>query len=331
MWPHNIIGQEITDALRQTSRVFLSHRMADADVTREIAEYFEFLGLHYYFDEKDEVLRELVACGHSDDVAVVESIDRGLAHSSHLLAILSSRTMGSWWVPYEIGVARASKIPIAHLLLPSIKPAMVPEYLRLYPQLWTPQDLFAWLRGFVPWPGAVVNRAYRAWSEDSIFGELGPDEEDVEEWFRSAERENDGRLLHLRDVFTGVAANVAELLPPAIEPDAPLRARTPPRSKEIHVTVRTPGGERLEIEAPRSMTAEELLHELLDELWLPRRDAEEQPVAYRLESINLAQELDPDRTLDELGISDGDRLILIPRVTAGGSHTTRRPRDAPHD
>jgi hypothetical protein len=92
--------------------------MADSDVSREIAEYFEFLGLNYYFDEKDEVLKELGACGHSDDVALVESIDRGLAHSSHLLAILSSRTMGSWWVPYEISVARASKIPIAHLLLP---------------------------------------------------------------------------------------------------------------------------------------------------------------------------------------------------------------------
>jgi hypothetical protein len=76
--PHNIIAQETTDALRQKSRVFLSHRMADADVTWEIAEYFEFLGLHYYFDEKDEVLNDLLACGHSNDVALVESIDRGL-------------------------------------------------------------------------------------------------------------------------------------------------------------------------------------------------------------------------------------------------------------
>lgn len=147
----------------------------------------------------------------------------------------------------------------------------------------------------------VVNRTYRGWSEDSIFGGLGPNEEEVEEWLRSAEGKNDGRLLHLTDVFTGIAANVAELLPPAIEPDATLRARTPPRSKEIHVIVPTPGGERLEIEAPGSITAGELLHELLDKLWLPRRDAEGQPVAYRLESINLAQESDPDSTLDRTG------------------------------
>lgn len=76
MGSHNIMGQQMTDALRQTHRVFLSHRMADTDVTREIADYFEFLGLHYYFDEKDEVLKELVACGHTNDVALVESIDR---------------------------------------------------------------------------------------------------------------------------------------------------------------------------------------------------------------------------------------------------------------
>jgi hypothetical protein len=182
--------------------------MADSQVARDVAEYFEFLGLNYYFDEKDEVLKELVACGHANDVALVESIDRGLAHSSHLLAILSSRMMGSWWVPCEIGVARANKIPIAHLLLPSIRPEMVPEYLRLYPQLWTPQDLFGWVRGFVSWPGAAVNRAYREWSEDSIFAELGPDEEDVQAWFRSAERENDGRLSHLSNVFAGAAISL---------------------------------------------------------------------------------------------------------------------------
>jgi hypothetical protein len=224
MTPHNIKGQEITGAFRQTTGIFVSHRMADAHVAREIAEYFEFLGLYYYFDENDEVLKELVACGHANEVALVESIDRGLAHSSHLLAILSGRTMGSWWVPYEIGVARASKIPIAHLLLPSIKPAMVPEYLRLYPRLWTPEDLFGWLRGFVPWPGTIVNRTYREWSEESIFVELGPDEEDVEEWLRSAERENECRLLHLGDRFAGSPVSPAELFPPTIEPDAPITA-----------------------------------------------------------------------------------------------------------
>ena len=201
MTSHNILGRELTDAVTQTNRVFLSHRMADTDVTREIAEYFEFHELHYYFDENDEVLKNLVACGHSNDMALVESIDRGIAHSSHLLAVLSNRTMGSWWVPYEIGMARANKIPLAHLLLPSIEPRMVPEYLRLYPQLWTPDDLFEWLRGLVSWPSSVVHRSYREWLGESIFAEIGPDEEDVEQWIKSAERENRGWLSRLEKVF----------------------------------------------------------------------------------------------------------------------------------
>jgi hypothetical protein len=35
---------------------------------------------------------------------------------------------------------------------------MVPEYLRIYPQLWTSNDLFTWIKDLVGRPGPVVHR-----------------------------------------------------------------------------------------------------------------------------------------------------------------------------
>jgi hypothetical protein len=43
----------------------------------------------------DEVLQRVINEGHSNDRAIVESIDPGIAHSTHLIAVLSERTMGS--------------------------------------------------------------------------------------------------------------------------------------------------------------------------------------------------------------------------------------------
>jgi hypothetical protein len=198
---HNTFGSPASRDVSSGSCLFLSHRLADSAVTCQIARYMDFIGQRYYFDEDDEFLSELLSCGHSNDRALVEAIDCGLKHSTHLLAILSARTMGSWWVPYEIGAARARGYPIAHLLLPSIKPEMLPEYLRLYPQLWTPEELFAWIKELASWPSGPLLRSHRDFLSDGLFSELGPDEEEVELWIDNANRENSERLKKLAESF----------------------------------------------------------------------------------------------------------------------------------
>jgi len=119
--------------------------------------------------------------------------------------VLSERTMGSWWVPYEVGCARARGCEIVHLLLPSIRPEMVPEYLRIYAQLWSPADVFEWIKTLVIWPGTSVHRSNREWFEEEGYGpfsELGPDEELVQDWIAKAERENSKLLQDLEASFT---------------------------------------------------------------------------------------------------------------------------------
>lgn len=99
---HNIFGRAIDDSLQEKVRVFISHRATDKEYAKAIATYFESVGLHYYFDEQDELLLKATRDGHSEDSAIVEAIDCGLTHSTHLLAVLSRRTMGSWWVPLRL-------------------------------------------------------------------------------------------------------------------------------------------------------------------------------------------------------------------------------------
>ena len=146
---HNIFGEPLTEPVRKHRRVFISHRRFDTAVARKIAGYFDFLGLHYYLDEEDEVLQQTLARGHSTDRALVESIDQGLAHSTHLLAILSDRTMGSWWVSYEVGSARArgfaSRTSAAH-----DSPRHGAGVPPIYDQLWTLEDLLSWLGVWSP-------------------------------------------------------------------------------------------------------------------------------------------------------------------------------------
>src|SRR5688572_17164099 len=101
---HNVCGRDGTAAASAGRKVvFLSHRREDKDVARAIGRYFDFLGQYYYLDEQDPGLQRPSGAVAPTDAQIVECIERGLAHSTMLLAVLSSRTMGSWWVPYEIG------------------------------------------------------------------------------------------------------------------------------------------------------------------------------------------------------------------------------------
>ena len=201
---HNIFGKTLQGEFAKQPRVFISHRRDDKKAARAIARYLDFVGLHYYFDEDNEDLGRLRTADTIPDIALVEAIDRGITHGTHLLAVLSSRTMGSWWVPYEIGSARSRNFPIAHLLLPGITSSMVPEFLRIFPQLWSAKDLFGWIKELVDWPGEPVLRQYEEWLSQEAggpFGELGPSEETVSWWYSKAEEENTRRMLILDEAF----------------------------------------------------------------------------------------------------------------------------------
>ena len=77
---------------------------------------------------------------------------------------------------------------------------MVPEYLRIYPQLWRAHELFEWVSELTLWRQHLVHQQYAEYLSD-VFGELGPDEEEVEHWHYTADRWNKEWLDELEAVF----------------------------------------------------------------------------------------------------------------------------------
>ena len=113
--------------------VFISHRKSDADLARGVFNYLESKSVQAYLDELDENLQ------NSSNITAV--ILTRLSQCSHLLAIVTQNTNGSWWVPWEIGVATKSDTRIASITR-QLDRNTLPAYLKLWPLLgYTVPDL----------------------------------------------------------------------------------------------------------------------------------------------------------------------------------------------
>ena len=83
--------------------VFISHKKEDADFARDLSEYIMEKGINVYFDENDPIL----AKEHKSPDEVVNAIKKGLEKSTHMIIVLSKKTLESNWVPWEVGFASA--------------------------------------------------------------------------------------------------------------------------------------------------------------------------------------------------------------------------------
>lgn len=102
--------------------VFISHRKADADKADAVVKRL-----------KDLKIESCIIYGLDPslgDEYVTKKILEGLESCTHLLAIISDQTAGSWWVPFEIGVATEGKKRIVSINLSQIS---LPEYLKIWP------------------------------------------------------------------------------------------------------------------------------------------------------------------------------------------------------
>lgn len=122
--------------------VFISHRTLDDDAALAIAHYIvNRLNIDVYIDDDDRPLRTAVAAQNYEEI--VRYIEKGIFTSTHLLAVLSSRTIESWWVPFEIGSARQKRLSIAYLLLEDV--TYIPEYLLITTRLKDHFELNSWI------------------------------------------------------------------------------------------------------------------------------------------------------------------------------------------
>jgi len=86
---------------------------------------------------------------------------------------------------------------------------------------------------------------------------------------------------------------------------------------EIRITIYTQGGDTHDIEAPTDILASDLIKDLAEQLHFPTRDAEGNPISWRLDNKNTGRTVDLERSLEQNGIQGGHRLLLMRQVTAG--------------
>lgn len=122
--------------------VFISHKKEDEDAAIAIGNYLtDTAGINIYLDTQDCILKEAVSS--ENDRQIVESIQKGLTYSSHLLCLVSDKTKLSWWVPYEIGFADKQGIHIAALKLKDVDD--IPSYLKIKKTLFNTEEFLQYI------------------------------------------------------------------------------------------------------------------------------------------------------------------------------------------
>ena len=108
--------------------VFISHRTADNEIAQRVAQRLTYHIITVYIDDIDQELRRLEGTS-----AITGLLVQRVNACTNLLAIVTQNTQGSWWVPFEIGVARQS--PRAITTMTNLLDTLLPEYLLEWPRL----------------------------------------------------------------------------------------------------------------------------------------------------------------------------------------------------
>lgn len=146
-------------------KVFVSHQKADSVLASSVAGRLKAVhGIDCYLDVIDPD-------GSKAGENLGDYIREQLGRCTQLLAVVSTNTKTSWWVPWEIGIATEKHQPIATYAGDN---APLPEYLRKWPYLRSQSDLDAYAT--VSKSAAAVYQRRRAYkSEDAAFADATAD------------------------------------------------------------------------------------------------------------------------------------------------------------
>jgi len=108
--------------------VFISHRTVDNAIAQQVATRLaHFHGIKCYLDDIDQPLKN--ASQQVITRILVEMVNK----CTNLLAVITANTEGSWWVPFEIGVAKQAPRVICSMT--NQLDSALPGYLMEWPRL----------------------------------------------------------------------------------------------------------------------------------------------------------------------------------------------------
>ncbi|WP_421188932.1 toll/interleukin-1 receptor domain-containing protein [Aeromonas enteropelogenes] len=111
--------------------VFISYRHKDRDAALVVASVMHQHNIEYYLDVLDPQSQT------TDQITDV--ITERMKTCTHLIAVVSENTGGSWWVPFEIGEATIIDNRIATYQVGYVSD--LPDYLKKWPKMTTRDHL----------------------------------------------------------------------------------------------------------------------------------------------------------------------------------------------
>ncbi|SFU18875.1 toll/interleukin-1 receptor domain-containing protein [Sedimentitalea nanhaiensis] len=113
------------------SKVFISHKNTDAALAEKVARRVRVNGLETYLDTIDDALVK-------DGPDLADLLLSRMGQCQQLIAVVSSQTKDSWWVPWEIGVGSEKGFRMASY---SETHVSLPSYLEKWPALHTDRHI----------------------------------------------------------------------------------------------------------------------------------------------------------------------------------------------
>ena len=133
----NEIGSTATNIDYTKYDVFISHKGSDIDKAEKVGEILYECGVMGYLDTRDPEVE-------GDGPELEGHLRRVIGLTKHTLAVVSQATLTSWWVPFELGVARETNSSLAtRLVVPEYR-IELPSYLRTWPILVSDDELKQW-------------------------------------------------------------------------------------------------------------------------------------------------------------------------------------------
>ena len=117
-------------------KVFVSHKDSDELVARRVSSRVEANGLDVYLDSVDPALGK-------DGPHLADYLLERMSECQQLIAVVSSITALSWWVPWEIGVGSEKGFRMASFSAGSVE---LPTYLEKWPTLRSMRDVDSYCR-----------------------------------------------------------------------------------------------------------------------------------------------------------------------------------------
>ncbi len=162
-------------------RLFVSHRKDDEIRAQDVATLAQAEGFQVWLDVLDTDLQRTVQAATGtpkDALAVALIIEMALLNCTHVIALITPRTPGTYWVPYEYGrVKDSSPQSLRAACWIDQHVTYEPEYLELGVKTRSDDDIRHWLRGeMVEWNRQFPSSMPRAAISPTSTRPLTPEE-----------------------------------------------------------------------------------------------------------------------------------------------------------